>query len=416
MTPPRRRLLVLVPFPPRSDAPHGGARVIAELLSHLVAKHDVACLYLRSPREEAMDEELARGCALAEEVRRPDGSDSRPAAAFRAARLGSAFVRGRPVWVEDWNVRAYARRVGALVRTWAPDIVQIEFHVMAQYVRALAGAPAPRVLTVHEPGADAARDRWSDEAGVRRVLRRADLSAWIRYERERLADVDALVCFTERDRNALERLGTTTPIHRIPFGLAVPAVPLDPVGAFPPNLVFVGNFVHPPNVDAATRLVRAILPALEKRHPDISLSIVGEDPAGRARAFAGGAVTVTGRVDDVTPYLDRAALVVLPLRLGGGMRVKLLDALAAGKAVVASPLAAEGLDVVDGEHLRLAESDGEFAAAVDELLGDETARAGLARRAREWALANASGGRAAREYAALYETLLGKRASAGQAA
>ena len=101
------------------------------------------------------------------------------------------------------------------------------------------------------------------------------------------------------------------------------------------------------------------------------------------RELAGDDVVVTGRVQDVTPYLDRAAVVVAPLRLGGGTRVKVLEALAAGKAVVASPLAAEGITQCDGEHLLLAESDEEFADATTRLLDDPDARSALGRRARE---------------------------------
>src|SRR2546422_10461962 len=99
-------------------------------------------------------------------------------------------------------------------------------------------------------------------------------------------------------------------------------------------------------------------------------------------------VIVTGPVPDVTPYLDRTAIVVVPLRLGGGMRVKVLEALAAGKAMIASPLAVEGLAVVDGEHAVLAETDQQFCDAIVQLLADPARRAALAGSARAWACAH----------------------------
>jgi glycosyltransferase involved in cell wall biosynthesis len=116
-------------------------------------------------------------------------------------------------------------------------------------------------------------------------------------------------------------------------------------------------------------------------------------------------VVVTGGVPDVTPYLDRAAVVVIPVRMGGGMRVKVLEALAAGKAVVASRLAAEGLDVVHGRQILFAESDREFADATVELLLDVERRASLAAGARAWALENLGWDRVISAYENLYDSL-----------
>jgi glycosyltransferase involved in cell wall biosynthesis len=122
--------------------------------------------------------------------------------------------------------------------------------------------------------------------------------------------------------------------------------------------------------------------------------------------MAHATVVVTGRVPDVTPYLDRAALVVVPLRLGGGMRVKVLEALAAGKAVVASPLAAEGLSVVGGKHLVLAESDEQFSDAIVRLLAEPEGRVALATCARSWACANLAWEGPIAAYERLYQSLI----------
>jgi polysaccharide biosynthesis protein PslH len=108
----------------------------------------------------------------------------------------------------------------------------------------------------------------------------------------------------------------------------------------------------------------------------------------------------------LTPYLDRAALLVLPLRMGGGMRVKVLEALAHCKAVIASPLAIEGLDLQDGHEVKLAESDQEFSQAAIDLLREPELRAGLANRARAWACANLSWNNTVLAYEDLYDRLL----------
>jgi polysaccharide biosynthesis protein PslH len=141
---------------------------------------------------------------------------------------------------------------------------------------------------------------------------------------------------------------------------------------------------------------------LRSRHPKLVLRLVGDSPP---RGLARDGVEVIGRVPDVTPYLDAAAVVVAPLSWGGGMRVKVLEALGAGKAVVATALAIEGLDLIDGEHVVLAETDEDFAAAIDALLANADLRAALAKRARAWAAANVATERSARAYEALYDSL-----------
>ena len=152
--------------------------------------------------------------------------------------------------------------------------------------------------------------------------------------------------------------------------------------------------------------MRSIFPLVRGEVPDARLWIVGADPPPELRRGVGGGIEVTGRVPDVTPYLDAAAVFAAPLQLGGGMRVKVLEALAAGKAVVASSRAVEGLDVANEDQLLLAESDQEAAAAIVGLLREPGRRLALARRAREWATANLGQERVTLAFEQLYASLL----------
>jgi len=163
---------------------------------------------------------------------------------------------------------------------------------------------------------------------------------------------------------------------------------MNPLGDAVANVVFVGNFAHPPNVDAALRLALHIFPHIQERHadPQLCLFLVGSDPPPSVQQLANDRIIVTGSVDDVRPYLEGASVVVAPLQLGGGMRVKVIEALAAGKAVVATPLAVAGLSVSDGIELLITDTDTAFAAAVVRLLDDACAREQLAMRARAWAV------------------------------
>jgi glycosyltransferase involved in cell wall biosynthesis len=222
--------------------------------------------------------------------------------------------------------------------------------------------------------------------------------------------VDAAVVFTERDREALEPLAGGTPIEVIPFGIRLPLRAADPVGVDPPRVLFVGSFTHPPNTDAALWLARELFPPVRSEHPDARLVLVGADPPPELVALGGEAIEVTGAVPDVAPYIGEAAVVVAPVRSGGGMRVKVLEALAAGKAIVATPLAAEGLAITAGTHLEIATDAVGFRRELSRLLGDRGARRGLGTSARTWGEQNLGWDRAIGAFEALYARLLRTRA------
>jgi polysaccharide biosynthesis protein PslH len=133
-------------------------------------------------------------------------------------------------------------------------------------------------------------------------------------------------------------------------------------------------------------LARGILPLLRARRRDVRLFLVGDRPPEDLEETDG--LVVTGVVPDLAPYYARAAVAVAPLRLGGGMRVKVVEALASGKPVVATPLAVSGLAVEDGEQVLLAETDEEFAECIARLLDDDALRHRLGAAARAWAEAN----------------------------
>ena len=230
----------------------------------------------------------------------------------------------------------------------------------------------------HDPGADAASDISLGATGLRRRSRRLDVLAWDRFTRSALALADQVVVFTDRDRLAVERLVPAVPIERIPIAVDVPPVPLDPLGADPPVVLFFGNYLHAPNSDAALRLLGTIMPCVRAERPQARLELVGDGPTEEMTRMSGDGVHITGAVPSLEPHLDAAAVVVVPIRIGGGIRVKVLEALAAGKAVVASPRAIEGLGVTHEREVLVADTDEEICAATVALLADPTRRAELA--------------------------------------
>jgi glycosyltransferase involved in cell wall biosynthesis len=413
-----RKLLFLAPFAPSRDAAHGGGRAMAGLISRLAARHQVRLLCLRGEREPPVDDVLRERCEEVLELPRPGGIRSAGGLNRRLSRYSRTLLSpfaGQPKWAWYCAVPALSNALRKRAASWQPDLVQMEYCVMGQYEADLAGNPVPLVLNQYDPGAAAARDTRRSARGLARVAAGFDWLAWERFERRVLRRMNAVVALTDRDREALQRLAPGVPITTIPLGSELPEHPLDPVGDDPPRVLFVGSFRHPPNVAAAERLLRGIFPAIRARVPEACLDLVGEALPESLRREAGPGVKATGWVASVEPYLDRAAVVVAPLEQGGGMRVKVMEALAAGKAVVASPRALAGLDgIVDrsggkqGAAL-VGHDDAEIAEAVISLLEDRAGRAALAGRARAWAEENLGWDRAVAAYEELYERLIAQR-------
>jgi glycosyltransferase involved in cell wall biosynthesis len=400
----RRRVLVCAPFPPRLDARHGG-KAPAQLLLRLADRNEIAVLCLRGPHEQGVDPAIAARCAAVEEVA------VRPQAGAVARRFAWSLgmLRGLPPWATDCRSSEYAARLERLLDDWRPDIVEIHLQAMAQYVAAATARNVPRILVDYDPPSAWAQDVFAMTTGPRRLARKVEVGAWRRYERATRPQFDAIVVFAERDVAAVQPSAGNAPVIWIPLAVEVPSRSLDPVGADPPTIVFIGAFAHPPNVDAALWLARTIFPRVLERVPEARLDIVGHEPGPDIHGLAGGAVSIHASVPDVTPYLDRAALVAAPIRLGGSMRMKVLEALAAGKVLVATPRAAEGVEAVPGEHFILAAGEDELVAALVGLLVDPERRRTLGEHARDWAEQHLGWGRGVEAFERLYDDLAADR-------
>lgn len=401
------RLLLLLPFAPRQDAAHGGGRVIAEFLARMTARHQVAVLCLRRSDEPGADDFFRECCALIEEVVKPASKNSSLDRLFRYLEVAISLLRLRPLWVADWSNEIFAEKVRSVVQKFQPDVIHAEYHVMGQYLSGLHATP--RILVQYEAGVRAAPFIQNLPSPLNGIIHRIEKLSWRRYEAGLYREVDAIVAFTEADHKVIEEMAGSTPVHLIPPGTTILERPLDPLGDPSLNLLFFGNFFHPPNVEAARRLAASIFPAVQKCIPDIKLFIVGDNPPAEIKNMTSKNIVITGRVPEVLPYLDKAALFVAPLYQGGGIRIKILEALAAGKAIVTTPLATQGLDLVDGEQVAVAENDREFAERIIYLLEHPEARAALAARARAWACAHLGWERTIETYEALWQGLLDKR-------
>ncbi len=388
------RILLTAPLLPHPAATAGGALVFYGLVEALATRHQVTvvCLAGAGPTDRAgVDALSALGVTVVPVWRHATGG---AAVLGRRLRLAARWLTTRdPLRALKFHDRAIQAALDAAVEEASAggrafDLVQVEDSAMGQY-RYPPGVP--RVLTEHEV-------RLSTTRGPLRSGR------WERYQRKVWQEFDRLVVFTERDAAALRTIAPELAAKaRVnPFGVALGA-PADRALEGDDQLLFVGGFRHGPNVDAAVWLVRSILPLIRAQRPGARLTIVGADPPASVLALASEGVTVTGFVPDVHPYLEHAAVVIAPLRQGAGMRVKILQALARGKAVVTTSLGAEGLAA--DAPVRISESASGLAAAAVALLADAPARRELGDRARSFVAAHHSWTGFSRRLAAVYREL-----------
>jgi polysaccharide biosynthesis protein PslH len=180
----------------------------------------------------------------------------------------------------------------------------------------------------------------------------------------------------------------------------------------PATLAFLGSMDWHANVDAIEHFVRHSYPLIKQRCPAARLILIGRNPAPAVRALAATdpSIEVTGTVDDVRPHLARASIMILPLRVGGGTRIKVFEGMAAGLAVVSSRIGVEGLPVVHGEHALLADDPAPFAEAVISLIEDTHRRAAIARHARDWVRAHFSWESASLKFLSLCQPLMAREA------
>lgn len=199
----------------------------------------------------------------------------------------------------------------------------------------------------------------------------------VAYERDLLTQYDQIFAVSEDDRRALLHLAPQAPIAIVPNGVESAHFErsrVAPHGTPAKTIVFTGTLDYRPNIDALHWFTQAVLPLIHALHNDAQLIIVGRNPAASIQALHNGTtINVIGEVPDVRPYIANAALYIVPMRIGGGVRLKLLEALAMQCAVVSTSMGAEGVaGLRHGEHILIADTPSAFAAAVVRLFDDPT--------------------------------------------
>jgi polysaccharide biosynthesis protein PslH len=385
-----------VPYPPVS----GGRRREYELLTRLGDRVEVhLCAVTKTYEEDVVYAGALRHFCAGVQV-------------FRAAGDAARSRDSVPLQVLRHESVEAAAYVGNLVRRGRIDAVHLEGFYLAQHVPARAGLPTLLVEQNVEHRLWCQRaDATTDASSRQRLLqewwrtRAAEVRAW--------RQSSLCAALTDEDRAGMLEDAPELEVRIVPDGAdhvsTIPPAPRRPLSqdSQRPLLVFVGNFGYEPNLDAALSLCREIMPRVRERIPAARLLLVGNGPPAEltAAARASGCVAVTGRVAAVEPFVDAADVVICPLRIGGGVKVKMLEALAHGKAIVTTPIGVQGLGPQAFDCVRIAHDPDAFAAATVDLLVRPAERLRLAARARAFAAELPTWDEAAEALLGCYEEL-----------
>jgi glycosyltransferase involved in cell wall biosynthesis len=388
------------PYPPDN----GSKLRVYHLLRALSSRHEVALISFAfdtaAPGEAA---ELSRCCSSVQTV---------PVNPFEFNRAGSlrTFLSAAPVAFRP--IAVMRRLVDEVWQRGAFDAVSASVEVTAAYALTLSSG-VPKILEEHN-----CQTRWMGEryAAQKGMLRRA--RCWVswrksqRYEARLFPQFDLVTMVSEQDRRISQSLlkGQNGRVAVVPNGVDCQHNRPGLAQPQPDRLVYNGSLTYDANYDAMRFFLADIYPRIRQAAPAVSLAITGATQGvDQGGLNLDNSVHLTGYVADVRIPVAEATVCVVPLRQGGGTRLKILEAMALGTPVVATAKGAEGLEVVDGEHLLLADTPEAFAAATLRLLGDPALRARLSVSARRLVEARYDWSAIGRRFVALVEETVARR-------
>ncbi len=299
------------------------------------------------------------------------------------AELAFNLASRLPYAIKKYESPAMRREIVERAKNGSVDVVICDFLAPAANVP--QGLPCATVLFQHNVEAMIWKRHVEVQNNpIKKSYLRTQWQKMVTFEAEMCRAFDSVVAVSVEDREQLKMEYGAQQVFDVPTGVDTEF--FTPTGSEPVsehNVVFTGSMDWLPNEDGIRYFTEEILPVIRQSIPDASLTVVGRNPYPSLLELSkrDSKVVVTGRVDDVRPYMERAAVYVVPLRVGGGTRLKIYEAMAMEKPIVSTTIGAEGLPVKDGKELRIADTPEAFAAAVAELLREPQSAKAMGNRA-----------------------------------
>jgi glycosyltransferase involved in cell wall biosynthesis len=345
----------------------GGPILIFNRLKELAKKHTVSLTAFSKPGDEKYIPSVQPYCHDIRLVPLPPRrSLGKTVADFFTSPIPHYFLR----------VHASAemrQTIATMVKKDKYDFVIAEYSVMGQFLHNNPDLPPTRrIMSVHECYYLARSKSYRHHAlGWNKLKEAINLKGLKKYEFDMYRHADKVLTLTPQGKDELLAIAPDLDIAIVPHGVDVDIFSFSPQAEEENSLVFLGNYLHYPNVDAVLYFHTEVWPRLKSALPELKFYVVGQSPPPEiARLASDPSIVVTGTVEDVTPYLKRGQVFICPVRLGGGFRGKILEAMALGRPVVSTRLGAEGIPASDGQNIILADSAEEFIKGIADLIGN----------------------------------------------
>ncbi len=389
-----------LPSPPR----FGGQRRIDGLMRGLAREHEVSILAFNGVDDG--EPSLVATRAFCKKVTTLPALESGDVADKRKLQLRSLASLHSYEHLQVRQRADFQRLLDQELRGEQYDVVQVEFANMAAFNYAGRKKQTLLVLDEHNIEFDLQRRTAGSSNGLsRRVYSSLNWRKLGREEKRAWRTFDGVVLTSVRDQQLLVSESPRTRTAVVPNGVDVDQFLPSTQTVDPDHLLFFGANNYFPNHDGLLYFIDEILPKVVAKRPNVKLSIVGPGVQPDVMARKSRHVDVVGFVEDLMPHLERAALVVVPLRIGGGTRLKIVEAMAKRKAIVSTRIGAEGIDVTHDRDVLLGDSPSEFAEQVVRALGDPELVTRLGRHARELAEERYAWTAVVRQLTAFYDRL-----------
>lgn len=395
MDSPRKAKILFVsqhfPYPPDTD---GVRRICYNFLRYLSSRYEITLLSYATPEDQVASAGLEYWCSRIVTVASPR---------LTVLRKFLSLFNLQPSNVSVWYTREMQAELDELLAQNRYDLVYADMLSMSRF---LLGVSQPKIIAVHDALSLLYKRRSAYRRGIPRILLRWEEIRLRRWERNVLSNIDGCCVVSDIDRDYLERLGVPqafTAVNGVDSPPSTLVITVDP-----DTVVFSGVMDYPPNEDAALFFCREIMPLLKRRRPDAKFVIAGRNPTTRLSSCSSEDITITGYVDNLANIVARGAVFVSPLRFGSGVKNKILEAMAMGKAVVGSSLSFEGIEDLR-EAALIADDPMVFADSVATLLAQPAYADKLGARARELVLSRYSWNKTFSVVAERIENLLNQR-------
>ncbi len=394
------KVMVLTPYLPHRRIGHGGGASVRDLLTWLAKLHEVQVAALVRPGEESLIgqvEELGVSVAPVKFLdRRADGPARLTLLSDRALAWARSLRSGYPWYVEKYWSPDLSRQILSIAERFAPDAVQVEYLQLALLARDLrrwrdnrTSSTVRLILNSHELGS-LPRDRRALRTvnPVAAFAARREARAWVRLQIDATGWADRTLCVTPEDHTLYRSMGGKN-LVTVPLGMDLERIGADWSPGPGHRFLFVGSFNHRPNRLAAEFLVDSMWQDVIQALPDSKLILVGRGSREFLRRrveeaqWAVRGLDALGFVDDLTGLFRECHLFVAPLPEGGGIKIKILEAMARGIPVVTTPVGAEGITCPEDDAVVIAPFDNRFATAVLTAARDPETGRNRARRARK---------------------------------